>query len=272
MSKKLSLLLAALCVLIFVSSSSAVVLLEEDWNTSSLDPAKWHKDGTSTFVYDLGAVGAGSTGDYAYFLRDASFSYASGIRSQMQFNRSQELVCSFKLMKETGDLRYTGVLGPWVNTDTLSGSLPTLEQIEAGISRSNGSGAIKYVEGTDQWSAAPALSSAFYNAFNAATHKNLALDVKVTLGTATGAKFEWSSDGVNFTTEYDTIGMSAGTNYAGGNLVSSSDPIWVYFGAGDGYPYSAIVDDIVVEGIPEPATLALLGMGSILMYRRRKSL
>jgi hypothetical protein len=235
-----------------VSSSSAVVLFEEDWDTGAVDPNKWHTDGTSTFIFDLGATGQGDTGDYAYWLRDASFSYTSGIRSKMQFNREQELICSFKLiMRPSAVIRYTGVCGPWVNTDTLpAGTLPALEQIEAGISRSENDGYIYYVEGTDQWSSAPALSDDFYNAILAATNKSNAVDVKVTLGTSTGAKFEWSSDGINYTTEFDTIGQTAGQNYAGGNLVSSSDPVWLYFAGSDGDPYDIIVDDIKVETAP----------------------
>lgn len=261
--------MAVIFIGIFSGLAPAEVLLEENWNTGAIDPLKWERVGSEdgTVVFDLGLSGAGETGDYALYLQD-DFTYTNGLRSVLSFNRVADklLVCSFTMFRdaETVPTGYEGPCGPWVDTNTLSGAFPALEQIEAGISRySMASNVTYYIEGSPAAFDTVPLGSAFTNAFQNATNKNNALIVRVSLGPDTGAMLEWATlaDPNNFVREFNTIGMPAGSNYMGSNMVSSADPVWVFFsGAGDGASSArAIVDDIKVETTAIPCLFEIPG-------------
>lgn len=256
------------------ATSQAAVIFQEDWQSNSIDPLKWNLEGGGggPFVFDLNSAGmAAPEGDIALFLDDPSFSYTKGVRSVSSFSRALGLTASFKLMVQPAqDYLFTGVAGPWTNRSAPSGSFPALEQIEAGISRRSGEN-YHYVEGTSTFDTV-GFSPGFRPAFEAATSKANAVDVKVTLGTTTGMRLEWSVGGGPVTVEVDTIGQPAGTNYAGANVVSSLDPLWLYFGAvANGSNVGrAVIDDIVVTAVPEPGSLATLIGGVVLTLGARR--
>ena len=186
--------------------------------------------------------------------------YTAGVRSVMDFDRSLALTASFKLFRDQGvALDYVSVGGPWSNTTAPSGALSNLEDIEAGFSTNQPNGRSYYVEdapGINDWVTEP-FSLAFSAALAAAVNKSLALDVSVTLGTSTGARFEWSVGGGPTTVEFDTIGQVAGTPWGNlANTVSDTNPLRLFFGGlGNGTSHAAaVIDDIVVTGIPEPAS------------------
>ena len=272
----IALLAVTFCACLFVSHAQAVVLFQEDWDSGAINPSDWTVEGVGgPFVYDLGVTGQSSSGDYGLFVADP-FTYVTGIRSTASFSRADQLSCTFKLFRDNVSFGWAGVGGPWSGVGTLpAGALPTLRQIEAGVNRHNpNNNQTYYREGVQAAFAGDgaALSSAFNTAFDNATTKANAVIVRVTLGETTGSKMEWSTDGATWTTEINTIGQTAGQDLGGGNSVSASDPAWLVFAsAGDGVSNArGIVDDIVVEGIPEPATLTLLGLGGLLAYRRRR--
>lgn len=279
-------------VLLTARDTRAQILFQEDWN-SGISPATWNLFGGSggAFTFDLGLTGQGATGDSALFLRDASFTYAKGLRSTASYSRAAApggLKTSFKLFRElSGVLDFTTVGGPWANLGAPSGSLPDIEDIEAGITTGQpNTNRIYYAEdtaGANQWAQNP-LSSDFFAALLAATTKALALDVSVTVGNPAGARLEWSLGGGPTTVEYDTLGEVAGTPWTSlvpplgtpgnGSRVSSTTPIWLSFGGiGNGTTFaSAIVDDVVVTAIPEPAggVLVALGFAAMAAACRRK--
>lgn len=259
--------------------SSAAVIFQENWN-SGIAPANWTLFGGSggAFTFDLGLTGQGAGGDSALFLRDASFTYGKGVRSTSSFSRaagSAGLKVSFKLFHDRdGLLDYTSVGGPWANLGTPSATLPFLEDIEAGISTNQPNQQTYYVEdapGVNDWVQNP-LSAAFKAAFAAATTKAKALNVTVTVGNPSGARIQWSLGAGPTTVEYDTLGKAAGTSWTAlvpplgtpGNAstVSDASPIWLSFGGvANGTSHAgAIVDDIVVETIPEPTSGLLLAV------------
>jgi hypothetical protein len=256
------------------TTSQAAVIFQEDWQSNTIDPLKWNLEGGGggPFVFDMNSAGmAAPAGDIALFLDDPTFSYTKGVRSVSSFSRALGLTASFKLMVQPSqDYLFTGVGGPWTNRSAPSGSFPSLEQIEAGISRRSGEN-YHYVEGTSTFDTV-GFSPGFRPALEAATSKAAAVDVKVTLGTSTGMRLEWSVGGGPVTVESDTIGLAAGLNYAGANVVSSLDPLWLYFGAvANGSNVGrAVVDDIVVTGIPEPSCLAILLGGVVLLAGARR--
>ncbi len=264
-----------------VRHADADILFVEDWNTGSIDSGKWtlQSVGGGPFVFDLGAAGLGPSGDYGLFLRDASFTYTAGVRSTSSFARNagpDGVKASFKLLRDQGtSLDFTSVGGPWTKTDAPSGALSDLEDIEAGISTNQPNGNTYYVENApagNNWATTP-LSSAFFTAFANATSKASALDVSVTLGPSTGALIEWSVNGGPTTIEFDTIGLNAGDNWGGANRVSDLTPVRLFFGGvGNGTSFaSAVIDDIVVESVPEPMMSWAVGLGivTLAMIRRR---
>lgn len=269
-------------VLLFCLSGTLVkaeVLFEEDWDMSFIDPSKWDLEGPSSgglFVFDLGTAGTGGTGDYGLYINDSSYSYTYGVRTVDSFSRVPDklLRCTFVLFRDPNNVPvgYEGPGGPWVDTDVLGGTYPVLEQIEAGLSRySVASGDTSYLEGSPSNFSGIAMSPEFTAAFNNATHKNDGLVVRVSLGPTTGAMVEWTPyanvfadpNYNDFTLEYNTIGETGGAtpSYGGNNVVSSADPIWVFFGgAGDGTNAArAIVDDIVVETVDIPCLYDIAG-------------
>jgi hypothetical protein len=273
----------AFCIGFIVQTSQAGVIFQEDWQANVIDPLKWIQNGGggetggaggSSFLFDLNSAGiAAPAGDIGLFVQDSSFAYNKGVRSVMSFNRSQGLSASFKLMVQPGLLfSYPGPGGPWVQPDMdamPAGDFPVLTQIEAGISRHDpNKGQTFYVEGTSNFDQVP-LTAAFTTAFQNATSKANAIDVRVTLGQTTGARMEWSVGGGPVTVEFDTIGQVAGTIYGPGlgNAVSSTDALRLFFGgAADNENTRAVVDDIVVTEIPEPSSLVVLVLGMSIAF------
>ena len=272
-------------VLFTAVETRAATIFQEDWN-SGISAAKWNTfaAGGGPFTFDLGLTGQGASGDSALFLRDASFSYNAGVRSVPTFSRTagaQGVKTSFKLFRDTAGLfDFTSVGGPWANLGAPSGTLSFLEDLEAAISTAQPATQLAYyvedAPGVNDWALVPT-SSAFSAAFAAATTKATALDVSVTVGNSIGAKLEWSTGGGPTTVEFDTINdpNGAGFNWAGGNTVSSTDPLWLSFGGvGNGSSHaSAIIDDIVVTTIPEPASglLLTLALGTLAAFRPRRT-
>jgi pimeloyl-ACP methyl ester carboxylesterase len=280
MKNTLCLISVILSLVSFVCNLQAEVLFEEDWDMSFVDPAKWDREGPDPggpFLFDLGSGGTGGSGDYGLYIHDGSYSYAMGLRTKESFSRvpGKLLRCTFTLFRDHSGVpaAWEGPSGPWVDTDILSGeAYPILRQIEAGVSRYEvNSGNTKYVEGSPSDFSGIALSPEFTAAFNNATHKNDALVVRVSLGPTTGAMIEWTPyanvfadpNFDDFTIEYNTIGETGGAapSYGSTNMVSSADPLWVFFGgAGDGVNSArAIVDDIVVETVDIPCLYTIEG-------------
>jgi hypothetical protein len=177
-----------------------------------------------------------------------------------------------------GDLHwvYNSICGPWVNKNVYSGETenPTLEQIEAGFGQSgtnqndnpDSNVFTRWCEGVTNWNgggggggyyASPWMSAEFRDAWQAANTKVESLWIRIWLGDVSGAKAEWSTDGgeaweektwetmklQDGTTEIDTIGLPAGTDWNGAT-VGAADPVWLFFGPSLGDVY---VDDVVVE-------------------------
>lgn len=261
--------LLTLATVAFVGTASAEVILSEDWESQAIDPGKWNNLGSGMFVYNLALTGQsiGGATDFALFVA-GGWNYTQGVMSTTSFNRGDNLRCTFKMLRDDAPTYYSALCGPWASNDGFAGTYPALENIEAGISRTNGDGggtvhdsACEYIEDSSTINPLAPIDSAFYNAILSATNKENALTIRVMLGDSTGAEIQWSTDEVNFNSVIiwegetfeavaDTIGDLAGTNWIGNNRVSGADPVWLFFGGGPGGggSYSRfIVDDIVVE-------------------------
>ena len=268
--------------------SAGRILFEEDWDTSLdsdghgfIDPARWiqenadpvaHPRGGATggpFVFNLHVTGQSLDRDFALYMQDGPQNAEIGVRSVMDFFRSSApggLKVSLKMFGGNGNpsAKLTGLGGPWSNTTSPSATFPAYEDIEAGFSRQEADGRNYYTEdapGANDWATVP-FSAAFDAAYLAAINKPTAIDVSVTVGNPTGAKFEWSVAGGPVTVEYDTLGQVAGTNWQGANTVSDTDPLRLYFASfgNTGDIRRTIIDDIVVRAIPEPSSLILVGL------------
>lgn len=268
-TSSLAVLLLTLAAVSLSGSAWALVQFSEDWESEEIDPAKWNMLGAGgPFVFNLADTGQsiGGATDYALFLAGSGLN-TGALASVASFDRGDDLRVTFKLMKDDVSLNSAGICGPWANiSDLRAGDYPALYDIEAGFQRTSGNFLLtsEFDEGmfATPWTAG---DSAFYDAVLAATHKSTVVTVRVTLGDTTGARVEWSADGVNFDTvvhqeciwegslsptgntmDFDSVGMTAGDTWFGTNRVSSATTVWLRFGGGT-YGGRFIIDDIVVE-------------------------
>ena len=231
---------------IFISNAQGAEILRESWDQGVIDIDKWELagSGVDTSLTDLGG------GDYALSLSGST--YTNGIRSVVPVKRGDNARCSFMLWKDSGDWSWNSICGPWVNRNSLNGSYPTLEQVEAGLMRYNNTMVgVQWGEGITSWNGnEPLIESAFTSAWFAATEKARAVHVRVWLGDTTGSRCDWSTDGTIWNplklkngTPVDTIGLPAGQSW-NGVKVSNTDPVWIFFGGAYARSY---VDDVLVQ-------------------------
>ena len=230
---------------------SSAPLFEDNFDAGGgvLDPAKWTTTAGGGFVFDE-PPGSGS-GDYALVLTGSTMT--GGFHSVPTFTRGNNLRCTFRLWKEDAAWSYNSVAGPWCNDNSMTGTYPIYEHIEAGIGRETGGGAVRWCEGTTDWTtyaACPMLRDEFRTAWGTAISKETSLLVRIWLGDSTGCMAEYSQDdGTAWLPlqvgagPIDTRGLNAGDPWNGAR-VSSTSPLWIFFGGVFGQTW---IDDVIVE-------------------------
>ncbi len=233
-----------LMIFLLTAGTHGAIMMEEDWNSGSVDTTQWERIGPSSHssVVDVGG------GDYALKLTDSGASYMYGLRSWAYYERGDNMRCTFRLWRGSETLDWNVICGPFVNTNIMEGTYPALGQVEAGLMRytpydppANG---IRWGEGVESFlNTGPQVENAFTSAWAAAQSKANAVWVRVWLGNQTGARCEWSTDGTNFHTLklldgalIDTIGRPAGSDangmYSGFHptcKVGDNSPVWLFF-------------------------------------------
>jgi len=260
------LLVGLLCVLALGMSVQGAVF-EENWDSGTIDAGTWLQvdPGDDIIVRDLGG------GDYALALLGmldgaTGHGWDTGIYTQATHPRGGGgIYVQYKTW--WGVNPHTALHGGWHHSQSgvVYGN-DMFNSPEATIGYFTTS--LTYYESGDgfQASGTAVVDPDFNTAFSAADSKENAVVVRITLGDAIGAKFEYSTDdGATWNLGRDTLGTGT----------SSNPDNYVGFGPGYGangfQDGTAYIDDIVVDIIPEPMTMALLGLGGLALIRRRKA-
>jgi len=204
----------------------------EDWNLGSIDSAKWLVSRLGTSRCELEHLGGG---DYAIFTlggTDNNFEHGAHFHSKRSFPRGQNLRCTFKAWGDPSKTSWLGafpsaamIAGPWRNSNN---DFAYNDQ-EACVSLWQHQ-PLRFSQ--VEWNDGHIMTSAFNNAWVAATSKAKAVTIRVWLGNDIGAKCEWTTDGTNWIEELDTRG--------------ASDHAEVFLGFST-YGGAVFIDDILVE-------------------------
>lgn len=213
-------------------------ILHEDWNTGAIDAARWKTSiqssngGGRLGLEDLGG------GDYAIFFQGppetSGSDHTTWLYSQDNFERGRNLRVTFTAWCEptdtydwtNGQAIYAALHGPWHTDNT-------------GLIYNNPEAMIRYwatryfAQPGDAWpvggTALPGLDTALENA----TSKAQAIQIRVWLGDAGGARLEWADADGSWATVVDNRGTGGG----------NGSP---YLGWGT-YATKVFIDDIRVE-------------------------
>ena len=225
----------------------------ENWDSGSINASLWtvtDTDGTDIILEDLGG------GDYALALKGTQDGgnphWGDHIYSVAGYNRADNVVLEFRVWIKPSINVQLGIHGGGHNST--AGPQYSTPEATYGYVVSD----IRCQEAGDGLQGGPSTAS-FTTDLTLTNDKSNALIARLTLGATQGAKWEYSKDGgSNWILERDTLGSgtsSTATNYIG-------------FGPFDAQAGTTLIDDITV--IPEPATLALLALGSLALLRRRR--
>ena len=246
----------ALCLMSLPSYS--MVLYSEDWNSGVMNTTTW-------FIYDDAGQSGGvmqldqiAPGDYAMGMAHP-YNFDLTLWSQKRFNRGNNLRVSFlvwgDLTNDVGGQLFPNVsncYSGWHHNNDYQGynyeevmldwyykldGSEHIRFIDTDINDPDyGTNRSAYVGGSTNF----AVSAAFEAAFVAATSRANAMTIRIGVGDTNGGILEWSTDGINFTTEYDTRDTHGYT---------AVDTLYLGFMGIQGYIY---VDDIVVEDDSTP--------------------
>ena len=210
----------AFCLLSFPGYSDA--LLTEDWNTGMMDAATW-------FIYDDAGQTGGvmqvdqiAPGDYAMAMAHP-FNFDLTLWSQNGFSRGDNLRVTFLVWGDAtnaagGQLfpNVSNCYGGWHHNNNFQGY--NYEEVMLDYYYTlDGNNHIRYID-TDSndpnystnrsafvgGSVNNPVSPAFETAFAGATSRANAMRIRIWVGDTNGGMLEWTTDGVNFTQEYDT--------------------------------------------------------------------
>jgi len=252
----------SLVLLVVMLNGANAALFTEDWSSGSVNPSIWYEtvDGFGGYGYghdDISVVDPLGNGDNALKINGFSSGgdplWGDQIVTYQTFGRSSGLTITYKVWNGNQLDTNIGMYGGFWNGNTgppyalgeaVVGYISPLEAYEKGEDIANGN-------------CPPMLG--LYGAVWWALTKATAPIVEITLDPVQGATWAYSIDGgLTFTVERNTLGTGS----------SNSDPLCVGFAPHHGQGGTTMIDDIVVT--PEPATVALLGIGAALALSRRK--
>lgn len=248
MKIRFGMLVCFMAMLAMVTNVNAA-LFSEDWNAGVISAA-WTAIGDDILLEDLGG------GDYALALRGSGEGGTptwgqDQIFSSANFSRADNVTVEYLVWTKPAINAQVGIHGGWHKS-----TAGPVYNAEASIDYVVSS--LEAYEDGDGLQAGLFLP-AFTTAMTQTNDKSNALTVRITLDATQGAKWEWSSDGVLFTTGRDTLGSGTSSN-----LLNH-----VGFGPFHGQAGTTLIDDIKVT--PEPATMTLLGLGAVGLLRRRRN-
>ena len=235
--------LCAWCLGAMISSLSATVVFEEDWNTGLIDENSWTIADGSRGGCELVSLGEG---DYALSIKEYNDEYTvtggnwvlwgTGIMTKKSFPRGGNLRISYKVWSDKPQPS-SSLVGPWHHEMF---ELPSFFTLEAGLTYGFQNWCFEENRNYRQRSLPD--NDSFTTSLSKAISKETALTMMVTLGDKTGAAFEWN-DGSGFKTSIDTKGMPLPKNPYERNNIGWSPRARIGFA-----PYmSWMLDDLVVQ-------------------------
>ena len=248
-----------ICLILLFSlplAVNATVLFQENWNSGSIDTAKWtpytnaNPDQGSGGVLDLVEVSPGS-GDYALRMGDNvlnfddwAFAWDVSIWSKATFPRGENIRCTFTVWHNYGESATgppaTGFYGPWhsqADTQIWRFMEACVDHVWSEQRWAEGGQAYRP---SDQ--AGPLIDTGLATAFRNAGSKDQTLTLRVWLGDASGARMDYSTDGGQnwliarisdggISQPLDTRGQNAGMNHQ--NIrIGNHNPNHIAFGWG----------------------------------------
>jgi len=236
-------------------------LLDEDWNSGSIDHDKWSVSLEFESLFESGMyIGldefdpAGFPGDFSMNAEGQTTSLVGSIHHTAffaipAFYRGGNLTCEFKIWRDTTRVGWGGtpnqsymVGGPWKKNKHNLMLNNQEAMIRYWIPWTPAGQGQEFAQPNDQslWTISPKLSQGYHLAFDNSASRELCMTVQVILGDTHGARIRWNSPGqfqTSFLTEYDNRGVPPD--------VGSSSSNQVYAGWGS-YSGRMFWDDILI--------------------------
>jgi len=252
-------LLTVLAITVCVPSWGQTVLLDENWDSGTIDGGKWTVSNLAGTIVQLEDLGGG---DFAIYTQvdDELSQRLANFYSVDTFSRGNDIYCEFLAWYDpaaskkgwasgnnTPAIR-AQVAGPWRQNTTgpnhyFDNQEACFSHFVQGQPNFGGGTSLYRVEEGGDYAAGPRVALNYFNHILHATEKSLGLLHRVYLDDTQGARFQWSNDGgTTWFLEEDTRGTSGGTQTSG---------LFVGFGTNS---RAVFIDDIrVVSGDGSPA-------------------
>jgi len=272
-------ILMMIVTLLCSPSSGQTVLLEENWDSGTIDGGKWTVSNPAGTVVQLEDLGSGDFAIYTMVTDELAATQAN-FYSADTFSRGNDIYCEFLAwgnpdnafdgwntqfgaVPGSGFPHQSQIAGPWRQNDSDADHYLTNQEAcishyvfrlqnwddgnFPGGSPNKGIGLYRYDE--DEYNSGPAPSINYVINFQNAREKSKAILHRVYLDDTQGSRFQWSNDGgATWNLEVDSRGTSGGTQASG---------LHVGFGA---YAVAVFIDDIrVVTGDGSPSIPILPG-------------
>ena len=215
-----------------IPSWGQTVLLDENWDSGTIDGGKWSVNNPAGTVVQLEDLGGG---DFAIYTQvdDELSQRLANFYSVDTFSRGNEIYCEFLAWYDPAASKKgwaTGsntpairaqVAGPWRQNNTgpnhyFDNQEACFSHFVQGQPNFGGGTSLYRIEEDGDYQAGARVALNYFNHILNASEKSKGLLHRVYLGDTQGARFQWSNDGgTTWYLEEDTRGTSGGTQAAG---------------------------------------------------------